>query len=69
MQGGREGKGQGRVYKYVSGDTSEHGGEVESEKIVLPLNNPIQGKNSFFSSGKCNFLHPACVELQRMNQN
>lgn len=41
------GRGEGE-YKYVSRNTSEHGGEVESEGIVLPLNNKV--KNRVFSS-------------------
>lgn len=31
----------------MSGDTSDHGGEVESEQIVLPLNNRVKEKTVF----------------------
>lgn len=44
---GVRGWGKGE-YKYVSGNTSEHGGEVESEGIVLPLNQLIKEKSCFF---------------------
>lgn len=62
-------RGRGKAeYKYVSGDTSEHGGEVESEQIVLPLNNRVKEKTVFFFS-EYGFLRPSCIELQRIYQN
>ncbi len=39
-------RGRGQ-YKYVSRNTSKHGGEVESEGIVLPLTNQVK-ENTFF---------------------
>lgn len=49
-------------YKYVSGDTSEHGGELESQKNVLPLYSQVS--EDFFFSSKSAFLHPSCTELK-----
>lgn len=43
-------RGRGKEeYKYVSGDTSEHGGELESQKKVLPLYSRVSEDSLFFS--------------------
>lgn len=62
-------RGRGKVeYKYVSGNTSEHGGEYESGGIVLPLEIP-KSKKINLSHSEYGFLHISCIVHMRIYQN